>query len=125
MGNSISNQHPAVVLRSHFNHLRAMLAVAIVVVIGLTVAVVILAAEDDSGANLGSAAQVSTPDAAGATRSDGGPEESAVAGAVTLPSATAGSEESRIAAAIGSGGAGSTATGGPDENVVARAIAGR
>jgi hypothetical protein len=47
MGQAIPRQHPAVVLRSHFNQLRALLAVAMVAVIGLTVAVVILATEGD------------------------------------------------------------------------------
>ena len=36
MGNAVPTQHPAVVLRSHFNQLRALLAVALIAVIGLT-----------------------------------------------------------------------------------------
>jgi hypothetical protein len=47
MGEAIPRQHPAVVLRSHFNQLRALLAVALIAVAGLTVAVVILANNDD------------------------------------------------------------------------------
>jgi hypothetical protein len=43
MGQAIPNQHPAVVLRSHYNHLRALLAVAMIAVAGLTAAVVIVA----------------------------------------------------------------------------------
>ena len=43
MPQAVPTQHPAVVLRSHFNHLRALLAVALIAMIGLTVAVVILA----------------------------------------------------------------------------------
>jgi hypothetical protein len=46
MGHAIPRQQPAVVLRSHFNRLRPLLAVALVVA-GLTVAVVILANEMD------------------------------------------------------------------------------
>jgi hypothetical protein len=49
MGEAISSQHPAVVLRSQFNLLRALLAVAMVAVAGLSVAVVILATDDDAG----------------------------------------------------------------------------
>src|SRR5919109_5229109 len=47
MGRAVPSQHPAVVLRSHFNQLRALLAVALFAVIGLTVAVVILASDED------------------------------------------------------------------------------
>jgi hypothetical protein len=48
MSQAVPSQHPAVVLRSHFNLLRALLAVALIAVIGLTVAVVILADGDQS-----------------------------------------------------------------------------
>jgi hypothetical protein len=47
MGQVVPSQHPAVVLRSHFNQLRALLAVALIAMIGLTVAVVILATDQD------------------------------------------------------------------------------
>jgi len=47
MGQAIPRQHPAVVLRSHFNQIRALLAVAMVALVGLTAAVVILATDDD------------------------------------------------------------------------------
>jgi hypothetical protein len=43
MSNAISAQHPAVVLRSSYEHLRALLAIAAIVLVGLTVAVVVLA----------------------------------------------------------------------------------
>jgi len=43
MSHTVPNQHPAVVLRSHYEHLRALLAIAIAVILGLTVAVVVLA----------------------------------------------------------------------------------
>jgi hypothetical protein len=46
MGQAIPNQHPAVVSRAHFNQLRTLLAVALIAVIGLTVAVVILARDE-------------------------------------------------------------------------------
>jgi hypothetical protein len=47
MGEAIPRQHPAVVLRSQFNQLRALLAVAMVALVGLTAAVVILATDDE------------------------------------------------------------------------------
>jgi hypothetical protein len=69
MGKTIPRQHPAVVLRSHFNQLRALLAVAMVAVVGLTAAVVILATDDDE------VGTTSTAMPAGSTRDDGGPAE--------------------------------------------------
>jgi hypothetical protein len=74
MGKAIPSQHPAVVLRSHYRQLRALLAVAMIAVVGLTAAVVILA-DDDRDTSAGSATQVSSPSPAGSTRYDGGPEE--------------------------------------------------
>jgi hypothetical protein len=75
MGKAITTQHPAVVLRSHYNQLRALLAVAMIAVVGLTAAVVILATNDDRDTSPSSATQVSAPRPAGSTRYDGGPEE--------------------------------------------------
>jgi hypothetical protein len=88
MGQAIPSQHPAVVLRSHFNRLRALLAVAVIAVVGLTAAVVILATNDDRDTSAGSATQTSAPSAAGSTRYDGGPEEG-TRGALTQRSAPA------------------------------------
>jgi hypothetical protein len=75
MGQALPTQHPAVVLRSHYEQLRALLAVAVIAVVSLTAAVVVLATHDDSGAGSGAATQVSTPAPTGSTRYDGGPEE--------------------------------------------------
>jgi hypothetical protein len=47
MGHAIPRQHPSVVLRSHFNLVRALLAVAAIAIVGLTVTVVILANDGD------------------------------------------------------------------------------
>jgi hypothetical protein len=47
------------VLRSHYRNLRALLVVALIAVIGLSVAVVILATEDNAGTS--TAAPVSAP----------------------------------------------------------------
>jgi hypothetical protein len=75
MGKAIPTQHPAVVLRSHFNALRALLAAALIAVVGLSAAVVILATDDDRDTSAGSTTQVSAPSPTGSTRYDGGPEE--------------------------------------------------
>jgi hypothetical protein len=75
MGKAIPTHHPAVVLRSNFNLLRALLAVAMVAIVGLAAAVVILANDDDVDTSTGTAVQVSTPGPTGDTRYDGGPEE--------------------------------------------------
>jgi hypothetical protein len=94
MGQAIPRQHPGVVLRSQFNHLRALLAVAMVAVVGLTVAVVILATDSDQVASTSSARPIesinygdstrvnpstgfpmATPRPEAGTRPDGGPAE--------------------------------------------------
>jgi hypothetical protein len=81
MSHQITPQHPAVVLRSHYVQLRALLAVATVAVVGLTVAVVTLATNDAGhGTSATSAAPsmlpVIAPDPpAPGQRHDGGPEE--------------------------------------------------
>jgi hypothetical protein len=43
MSHTVPSQHPAVVLRSNYQHLRALLAIAVAVILGLTIAVVVLA----------------------------------------------------------------------------------
>ena len=75
MGKAIPAQHPAVVLRSHYKQLRALLAVAMIGVVGLTAAVVILASNEDRDTSVSSATQLSTPAPTGSIRYDGGPEE--------------------------------------------------
>lgn len=76
MSQVIPKQHPAVVLRSHYVQLRALLAIAMIAVVGLTVAVVILASEDGAGTSANSGQAVSAPGEAPALRTDRGPEES-------------------------------------------------
>ena len=91
MANTIPARHPAVVLRAHYRQLRALLAIAMIAVVGLTAAVVILATNDDR--DTGAATQViaTTPTDSTdgreegsrgvvaarppGTRYDGGPEE--------------------------------------------------
>jgi hypothetical protein len=77
MSQPISPQHPAVVLRSHYVHMRALLAIAMLAVVSLTVAVVILASTGDSASTTSAApAPVSVAaQTAPRQRYDGGPDE--------------------------------------------------
>jgi hypothetical protein len=99
MGHAIPQQHPAVVLRSQFNLVRWLLAAAMVALVGMTIAVVILANDDtqisttssgeavSAGSNrdysgaaptrkLDGATDIPTPaPVAPGTRYDGGPDE--------------------------------------------------
>ena len=59
------------------------------------------------------------------TRTDGGPEESAVAAAIGSQPTVSRPDESRIAAAIGSAREPAPAPARPDESIVASAISGR
>jgi hypothetical protein len=81
MGQVIPRQHPAVVLKSHYKALRALLAVALVAIVALATTVVILA-NDDNGTTSSSqptakaAAQPQTQQQLPAgSRFDGGPDE--------------------------------------------------
>jgi hypothetical protein len=75
MGKAIPAQHPAVVLRTHYKLVRALLAVAMVALVALTTAVVILATDDDHATSIGSATQPATQAPAAGVRYDGGPDE--------------------------------------------------
>jgi hypothetical protein len=88
MGKAIPTQHPAVVLRSHYRQLRALLAIATIAVLGLSAAVVILATNEDRDTGAGSATQFSTPGPTGSTRYDGGPEEGSANIAASRPPLT-------------------------------------
>jgi hypothetical protein len=94
MSHSVPQQHPSVVLRSHYVHLRAFLALAIAAIICLSAAVIVLAI-DDNGSSTSTGSVQSAPASISAapfngghdegglsatsssvnTRSDGGPEE--------------------------------------------------
>jgi hypothetical protein len=78
MGQVIPKQHPAVVLRSHYKAVRALLAAALVAVVALAVTVVILA-NDDNDATISAApkaaVQKQQPNLPAGTRFDGGPDE--------------------------------------------------
>jgi hypothetical protein len=76
MGKAVPAQHPAVVLRSHYKLVRALLALAMVAVVGLAAAVVIVAGDSDEVTSTSSASPhqgrvAQSP----STRYDGGPEE--------------------------------------------------
>ena len=79
MGQVIPKQHPAVVLRSHYKAVRALLAAALVAVVALAVTVVILANDDNdatiSAAPKAAAVQKQQPQLPAGTRFDGGPDE--------------------------------------------------
>jgi hypothetical protein len=103
MGQAIPRQHPAVVPRSRYTWVRALLAVAMIAVAGLTIAVVILASDSNQVSGTGAARPVESirygdfnpatgrPDSAplpqrkpdGAAGHNGGPDDG------TPPSATA------------------------------------
>lgn len=97
MSQALSTQHPAVVLRSRYQQLRALLAVAMIAVVGLTVAVVALATQDDS--EQGSVPVVQTGSAP-ALRTDGGPEESTIGGALGAQHPSGHPDESAVANAV-------------------------
>jgi predicted metal-binding membrane protein len=62
MSQSISDQHPAVVLRSHYNHMRALLAAVTVALVVLAITVAILAVDSNgAGSSTAGAQQVNTP----------------------------------------------------------------
>src|SRR5438309_2283038 len=63
MSQAIPTQHPAVVLRSHYVHLRALLAVATIAIVGLTIAVVVLAATTNGARIATPSVRVSPPTA--------------------------------------------------------------
>ena len=73
MGQVIPRQHPAVVLKSHYKNLRALLAAALIAIVALAAAVVILANDDD--AKVSSQPQAQQQNLPNGTRFDGGPDE--------------------------------------------------
>ena len=77
MGQVIPRQHPAVVLKSHYKTVRALLAAALIAIVALAATVVILANDADkpaSSAPISAQAQAAQQQAPG-VRFDGGPDE--------------------------------------------------
>jgi hypothetical protein len=82
MGKAVPAQHPAVVLRSHYRQLRALLAVALIAVVALTAAVVILATDGEQVSSTSTATPAAAPlpqQQPLGVRYDGGPEEGTAA----------------------------------------------
>jgi hypothetical protein len=73
MGQVIPRQHPAVVLKSHYKAVRALLAAALIAIAALS-ATVVLVANDDNSAKVSAQPQAAQQQAPGA-RFDGGPDE--------------------------------------------------
>ena len=77
MGQVIPRQHPAVVLKSHYKAVRALLAAALVAIVALAATVVILANDDDKPRRRRQPISPSAPRSSRppGTRFDGGPDE--------------------------------------------------
>ncbi len=77
MGQPIPAQHPSVVLRSHFNLVRALLIIAMVALLASAAAVVILANDEDqvNSAAVSKSAPAAQQQLPAGTRFDGGPDE--------------------------------------------------
>jgi hypothetical protein len=101
MGQAVPRQHPAVVLRSRYRHVQSLLAVALIAVVSLSATVIALSTDDDDGPVAATGAAAAQSAASPSLRGDGGPEETAVATAVS-PRAT-GPDEAKTAAAVGFG----------------------
>jgi hypothetical protein len=77
----VSTQHPAVVLRSQYVHVRALLAIALLAVMGLTVALVLLATSNAGTRTTAAAPTIPRPQPVvsmslpAGERYDGGPDE--------------------------------------------------
>jgi hypothetical protein len=95
MSHQLTQQHPQVVLRSRYQQLKALLALAAITVLCLTAAVVILAVNEDGAeiAPVAAAPAVTAPvvtDTVTATpglRFDGGPDEGSSGPQAVAPSA--------------------------------------
>jgi hypothetical protein len=75
MGQVIPRQHPAVVLKSHYKAVRALLAVALVAIVALAATVVILASDDDNAITSAQPQAQAQQQLPAGTRFDGGPDE--------------------------------------------------
>ena len=121
MGQAIPRQHPAVVLRSHYQQLKVLLAITLVALVGLGLTVAILATDDEGSTGPAAAQSVnslersaplpSTPrplpgsiaqvdQAVSPAPQIARPDESAVAAAIAPKPEVARPDESKVAAAI-------------------------
>jgi hypothetical protein len=125
MGQTITRQHPSVVLRSSYRHLQALLATALVIVIGLSAAVVVLATDDESGPAPVAKAEPIQPIEYGSFNPQSGRPLSTVAPPEAGAPSVAKTDESKVAAAIWRAQqAAQSGPGGPDESNVAASVAG-
>ena len=85
MGHAIPQQHPAVVLRSHYAHVRNLLAIAMVAVVGLSGAVVILANDQDDVSTTTAARPAEPANPVGSPRYFEGVEQGTRANSPALP----------------------------------------
>jgi hypothetical protein len=137
MGQAIPRQHPAVVLRSHYRQLKTLLAIMLVAIVGLGLAVAILATDDESSTGTATVQPIEYGDFSPATgqplagRAAAAnwqgvstpaqsirPDESAVAAAITPKPEVVRPDESAVAAAIAT----QPEVARPDESKVAAAI---
>jgi hypothetical protein len=124
MGKALPAQHPAVVLRSQYRQLRALLAIAMVAVVGLACAVVILAGDEDPAAGTSSAEPIGAIEYGGFNPATGRPDSAPIPhqGRVAQPPSTRydGGPEEGTRGAVSSGEASSAVSGtrydgGPEE----------
>lgn len=129
MSHTVPTQHPAVVLRSQYRHVRALLLVAMFAVVGLSVTTAILAIDDNPPASTATGSPLSQIDHAqrGRTNFEVRPSESNVAAAIAGNPSVATPDRSKSAwstTARESAPAQPTAATRPDESTVAQAISG-
>jgi hypothetical protein len=92
MGQVIPRQHPAVVLRSHYRQLKALLAITMIAIVGLSLTVAILATDDESSTTAVSERT--------SVQQSVRPEETGVAAAIAQTPEVARPDESKVAASI-------------------------
>jgi hypothetical protein len=124
MGQAIPRQHSEVVLRSHFRQLRALLALALVVVAALSAAVVFVATDDETTSTVTSSANPGQSIEYGGFNPQTGRPLGTAATSNIPKTDVAKPDESKIAAAIwrAQQGDARSGPGGPDESSVAAAI---
>lgn len=121
MGQAVPRQHPAVVLRSHYRQLRALLVIALVAIVAVSVTLVIVANDEESTSTTATPVHSIeygnfNPQTGRPMANDATPDESKIAAAISSAqqSEAGGLDESRVAAAIGSSTA--SPTGGPSDS---------
>ncbi len=96
MGQPIPQQHPAVVLRSHYRHVKALLAVAMLAIAALAVVVVLLANDPDDPARAASQGAGATPAQVESIGAQTAERRAAVHGKATPPRYDGGPSEGSV-----------------------------